>query len=244
MNSVKSRTLKEGLVALRKKLYDNGYLIQTKSWQGKDNPPVFLEILHADLVSKMANKMSEVSIAVNATQPWALQHFKERVSGIPYNPPPSHTNWLKDTDNYLIGDKFSHTYPERLWGSTGKGIRYDNANLDSAIDLLRKDPDTRQCYIPMWFPEDLTAANLGERVPCSFGWHFIKRGKQLHCSYHMRSCDAVRHLHNDLYFANCLAIWVNKEARLDCEMGYLHFSTTSLHCFENDKYALGKLIKE
>jgi thymidylate synthase len=94
----------------------------------------------------------------------------------------------------------------------------------------------------MWFPEDIVAANQGERVPCSFGWHFMERGDELHCSYHMRSCDVVRHLHNDLYFANRLGLWLIQEAGLNCKMGYLHFSSTSLHCFNNDRYTLGRLI--
>jgi len=71
----------------------------------------------------------------------------------------------------------------------------------------------------------------------------LRNGK-LHCSYHMRSCDAIRHLHNDLYFANRLALWLIKECKLrDVVPGQLHFSSTSLHCFVVDKYALGKLVK-
>ena len=27
-------------------------------------------------------------------------------------------------------------------------------------------------------------------------------------------------------------------------MGYLHFSSTSLHCFKNDKYMLNNMVKE
>jgi thymidylate synthase len=244
MNTLYARNLKEGLKGIRKKLLDYGYIVETKTWQGKQNPPDFLEILHANLLVQMSETQEECSELLNALQPWASIHFQERISGIPYNPPPSHKMWLKNTEDFLSGNVFSHTYPERMWGNKNtKGIRFENANLDSAITLLKKDPYTRQCYIPMWFPEDLTAANLGERVPCSFGWHFIKRFNELHCSYHMRSCDAVRHLHNDLYFANSLALWINKEANLQCKMGTLHFSATSLHCFSNDKYTLNKLLK-
>jgi hypothetical protein len=243
MNRVSGRNLKEGLTFLRRLLYNQGYVIKSKSWQGKQDPPSFLEILHADLVVKMSDCAQEASDLSGATQPWAGIHFEERVGGVPLNPPPSHKMWLKSTDDYLSGEAFSHSYPERMWGNAGRhGIRYPDANLDSAVELLKKDPESRQCYIPMWYPEDLTAANLGERVPCSFGWHFLKRGDELHLSYHMRSCDVVRHLHNDLYFANRLALWINDKAGLGCKMGYLHFSSTSLHCFENDRYALSQLI--
>lgn len=231
-------------------LYRNGYTIKTERWQGMEEPPVFLEILHADLVARMSADVAAACVTTKATQPWADEHFAERVSGIPYNPPPSHKRWLKDTDKFM-GKKqkevaFSHSYPERMWCNREKmGIRFKYGNLQDAVELLKKEPHTRQCYIPMWFPEDLTAAVKGERVPCTFGWHFILRGDQLHCSYHMRSCDVVRHLHNDLYFANRLCLWMISEAQLEgVTPGHLHFSSTSLHCFENDRYALKKLIGE
>jgi len=238
--------LKEGLHNLRKKLNDEGYVTETESWQGSSDHPQFLEILHADFVGDMYSDPGVASDELGATQPWADVHFSERVSGIPWNPPPSHVMWLKDTEKYLSGDEaFSHSYPERMWCDTKKdGIRFKIGNLKTAVKLLKKDPTTRQCYIPIWFPEDITAAVQGERVPCTFGWHFMLRNGKLHCSYHMRSCDAIRHLHNDLYFANRLALWLIKECKLgDVVPGQLHFSSTSLHCFVVDKYALGKLVK-
>jgi thymidylate synthase len=248
MNRVSGRDLGEGLLGLRRLLYRNGYTIKTERWQGIEEPPVFIEILHADLVAKMSDDPETASALTKATQPWADEHFGERVSGIPYNPPPSHVRWLKDTDKYMGKDSekaFSHSYPERMWCDRKKnGIRFKYGNLQDAVALLKKEPHTRQCYVPMWFPEDLTAAVKGERVPCTFGWHFLLRGQALHCSYHMRSCDVVRHLHNDLYFANRLCLWLIEESGIDACVGYLHFSSTSLHCFENDRYALKKLIGE
>lgn len=244
MNRVSAENLGEGLYKLRRLLLESGYSIQTASWQGTKEPPTFLEILHADLVAKMSDDPKDASKICQATQPWADTHFEERVGGQPLNPPPSHVMWLKDTDNYLSGQAFSHSYPERMWAPKVPGIRFQTGNLGDAVELLKKDRTTRQCYVPMWFPEDIIAANQGERVPCSFGWHFLVRNNELHCSYHMRACDVVRHLHNDLYFANRLCLWLNKQADLHCEMGYLHFSSTSLHCFLDDKYMLNNMIKQ
>jgi|TARA_Y100000310_G_scaffold71645_1_gene67536 thymidylate synthase len=251
---MRAKDLKEGLYLLRKKLLEQGYEIETERWQGDVNHPSFLEILHADLVVPMAVTADESSDLLEAQQPWADEHFEERVGGIPCNPPPSHVHWLKDTDKYLMDEAFSHSYPERMWQNNGdkaergiltQGIRFNIANLNTAVELLKKEPTTRQCYIPIWFPEDLTAAYMGERVPCTFGWHFMLRGEKLHCSYHMRSCDVMRHLHNDLYFANRLAIWLIKEAELIGTIpGTLHFSSTSLHCFMIDKYSLDKLCAD
>jgi len=243
-NHVLGADLKTGLKELRRILFERGYEIQTERWQGGTDHPEFLEILHADLLCPMTNDAKDASDQLNATQPWADTHFDERVSGIPYNPPPSHSMWLKDTDKYLMDEAFSHSYPERMWCDKERdGIRFKWGNLDTAVELLKKENNTRQCYIPMWFPEDLTAAAQGERVPCTFGWHFMLRHGYLHCSYHMRSCDVVRHLHNDLYFANRLAMWLIEKAGIDAVPGMLHFSSTSLHCFTVDRYSLEQMIK-
>ena len=229
--TMRAKDLKEGLYLLRRKLLLEGDVVETERWQGKTDHPEFLEIIHADLVCPMEETGSDASELLNANQPWASEHFAERVGGEPCNPPPSHIHWLKDTEKYLMEEAFSHSYPERMWQNNGerakagifkKGIRFNIGNLNDAVSLLKKEPTTRQCYIPIWFPEDIIAANLGERVPCTFGWHFMLRNKKLHCAYHMRSCDVMRHLHNDLYFANRLCIWLIKEARLEAVPGDIH----------------------
>ena len=240
------KDLKTGLHILRKALLEHGYEIETERWQGATEHPAFLEILHADMQAQMYDNAEEASTELKASQPWADLHFKERVGGIPCNPPPSHVHWLKDTDKYLMDEAFSHSYPERMWQDRNiqKGIRFNIANLNTAVELLSKEPTTRQCYIPIWFPEDLTAASQGERVPCTFGWHFMLRHGKLHCAYHMRSCDVMRHLHNDLYFANALCLWLIEKTGLDAVPGTMHFSASSLHCFVVDKYGLEQICAD
>jgi hypothetical protein len=247
-NHFESDNLEDGLKALRSKLLTDGYEIKTESWQGKgpDEFPAHLELLHADLIVQMAATAHEASTLLKAAQPWADVHHEERVGGLPLNPPPSHTMWLRDTEKYLSKDQqaFSHSYPERMWcDTTTDGIRFKWGNLQTAVELLKKEPNTRQCYVPMWFPEDSTAALAGERVPCTFGWHFMLRDGKLHCSYHMRSCDVCRHLHNDLYFANRLVLWMIEQSGIDAVPGTLHFSATSLHCFVVDRYVLKNMVK-
>jgi thymidylate synthase len=129
------------------------------------------------------------------------------------------------------------------------GIRFKTADLSSLVRLLNQDRYTRQAYLPIWFPEDLSAALLNERVPCTLGWHFMVRNHdgvdRLHLMYPMRSTDAVRHFHNDVYMANALALWVIDQ--LDgpsVEPGELTMTMSSFHCFENDRYALGLAIKK
>jgi thymidylate synthase len=228
--------MKQIVKKLRDKLVNEGSVVRTTRWQGTTEPPAMVEILHISEKIQMLEDPKEISDAVNAKQPWANIHFKERTQGYPTNPDPSHIMWASTTDDYKSNDKiFSHTYSERLWPKPlYKGIRFDVGDLNTLVDLLAHEPDTRQAYMPMFMHEDVTAALKGERVPCSLGWHFIVRNGKLDIMYTMRSCDAMRHLHNDLYFANKLALWVRDEAKLNVKLGTLHFVATSLHCFQQD----------
>lgn len=224
--------LQEAILSLRKELYYSGEVLTTQNWQGMENPPEFLEILNANFSAQMPSTVEEITEQCKPSLPWAKEHFAERVSGIPYNPPPSHVLWLKDTDKSMKGGKFSHTYPERM-----------HKNLFTLIDLLKKDPSTRQAYLPIWWAGDGELALANERVPCTFGWHWILRDDYLHCFYPMRSCDSIRHFHHDIYFAARLTLWLIEQAGWDAKPGMLTFHAVSFHCFSNDRYALGRLIK-
>ena len=184
--------------------------------------------------------------------PWAEDHFKERVSGQPLNPPPSHAWWpFGNTETHMSAGKFSHSYPERYWPKqageyliSGEyddpdlniGIRFEYGDLEDLVKLLQDRPMTRQAYLPVWFPEDLTAANEKHRCPCSLGYHFLvheeHNGLRMDCSYFMRSCDFVRHFRDDMYLTARLMQWVRD--RVLIRLGDMHVYISSLHCMEGD----------
>lgn len=252
MSNMKS-SLAGAMLYLREELHDNGVDVKTATWQGGDAPDAMIELIHAGFVAPMYADELSATEALAPWQPWASDHFQERTGGLPLNPPPSNAHWAKagSAGDYLSKvdpTKFSHSYPERMWASKvpgfSQGYRFANGDLGHLVEVLRKDPTTRQAYLPLWFPEDITAALDGERVPCTLGYHFMMREGQLHVFYPMRSLDAVRHLHNDLWFVNMLALWVIQQAGLDAVPGLLNFQASSLHCFKNDRYPLSKLIKK
>jgi thymidylate synthase len=177
--------------------------------------------------------------------PWADDHFNERVSGQPLNPPPSEAWWPhaeKSNGKFKSDDKFSHSYPERLWPKSVHspvGIRFEVGDLNDVVNLLHKDPYTRQAVVPLWFPED-TGAVHGQRVPCTLFYRFIMRNDQMHVTYSIRSCDYYRHFRNDCYFTVRLLLWVLDQLRgrnpewVTVRPGLMRMDIGSLHIFEND----------
>lgn len=122
-----------------------------------------------------------------------------------------------------------------LWG-----IRHPYGDLASLVRDLSKEPDTRQAYLPVWFPEDTGDAHKG-RKPCTLGYHFIMRNDRLDVVYYMRSCDLAHHFRDDVYLTIRLARWVLRMCQIlnpqqwgRVKRGKLVMQITSLHMFTND----------
>jgi len=194
--------------------------------------------------------------------PWADNHFEERVCGFPLNPGTQWRMWRlgHPADDFREKDgRFNHNYMERLWPKYAqrvppadtiplmaletldtlqsiRGIRYEYGDLNDVVDLLVRDPMTRQAFIPLFFPEDTGVAHNG-RTPCTLGYHLILRDGTLHMVYYLRSCDVVNHWRNDTYMAIRLLLWFLQELRgcndfwNDIGPGTLTVHITSLHLF-------------
>jgi len=200
---------------------------------------------------------------VKPNLPWADIHFEtERVSGQPINPGESWKLWpgaISAGTMIREQGQYDHSYAERYWPSFAgitpgglieerslggiaplRGVRFVYGDLFDLVELLQKDPQTRQAYLPVWFPEDLAAANQDRRVPCTLGYHFIMRNQELHVVYYMRSCDVVKHFRDDVYLTARLLLWVLEELRkIDAEWDHVYPGTltmhiTSLHLFTAD----------
>ena len=192
--------------------------------------------------------------------PWADNHFLERVGGEPLNPGEEWKRWPWGNKADTFRDKggqFSHTYMERYWpqidmevGRHRQGIRYCYGDLLDVANHLVEQPDSRQAFLPVWFPED-TGVVHRERVPCTLGYHFLQRHGYLHMTYYIRSCDFVRHFRDDLYLSVRLLLWMLDELRSiekianpqalagtyfwpRVKPGMFVFHCVSMHCFEND----------
>lgn len=251
---------------LIRSLLDRGHRIHPNNWQGTDTSTKpeaeMIEILNPFIqVPIMTEDIAELAEDINPDLPWADDHFQERVSGIPYNPPPSSFDWKyakEGNKDFKKAEIFDHTYPERFWPKEANflkvgdekrtGIRYPYGDLHDVIELLRRDPTTRQAFLPIFFPED-TGSVGNIRVPCTIGYHFIMRKNFLHVTYWIRSMDLLRHARNDFYLTVRLLLWVLDRLReldpqtwVDVKPGIFNIQCVSAHCFVGDQMALRKQL--
>jgi thymidylate synthase len=238
--------MKRTIIDLYSKLYSYHIESDNKNWQSikiADNNPL-VEITNVFVNLGSSNDLIKDT---DPNLPWAMDHFEERVNGFPINPGKEYRNWpfyeAKDLDNdrlFRSKGKFSHNYMERYWCSDLKGRRYQYGDLHDVMDRLRKNPNTRQAYLSVWHPED--QSNNDVRVPCTLGYWFYKENGKINITYHIRSCDAVRHLRNDIYMTYRLLQFVCQDI-LE-EPGNMYMWIGSLHCFKSDLYYINKYVRD
>lgn len=256
----------KAIEAVRQKFINTNQIVRTEKWQGIPLEHDMRECLNVYFQSFMTSDIDKLVKDIKPNLPWADLHFEERVSGIPSNPGESYKVWPfygRDKEMRNANDKFTHTYQERFWpviaGRLGEanhfkafdpnmGIRYRYGDLNDLMTLLAKEPLTRQAYLPIFFPED-TGAIHGGRIPCTIGYHFIRRDNYLHIKYYIRSCDYLRHFRDDIYLAVKLVLWVIeglKNYKLsqgkwdNVKPGIFTMDITSLHIFNNEITLLEK----
>ena len=250
----------EAIKWAKEELFHHGYPVKTEKWQGVEAPDVMWETMNLSFQFFIPHTVEELVTEIRPNLPWADEHFEERIGRLPLNPPPSHVNWpfaQKNNEKFGGTTQFSHTYPERIWPKRApmdtegnvspselSGIRFNYGDFGDVLDLLEKEPYTRQAFLPIWFPED-TGTVHGERVPCTIGYHFMRRENWLHMVYYIRSCDYVRHFRDDIYLACKKLMWLldnlkrrDPERWKDVTPGYYAMHITSLHCFNNEKMIL------
>lgn len=258
----KFKNFKDAINYATDKLKNESYNVHTEKWQAKDikDDPKFtmIETLNTSFSCDIDPNIDVLKEQIKPNVAWADEHIQERLSGIPHNPPPSHVRWpYAQKNNAEFGglEKFSHTYPERIWpkyrnvASDGTildeepimGFRYRYGDFNDVVELMYREPLTRQAYLPLWFPED-TGAVEGQRVPCTLGYHFMMRDNKLHVVYGIRSCDFFRHFRDDIYLCARKLLWLLDRLREkdpatwnNVVPGTLTMHITSLHIWALEK---------
>lgn len=256
MNIKTFNNFKEVFEDIENKFNNEAHGIKTEKWQGIKLNFKMKEIFNFSFSVPLINfNFDNFKEEIKPNLPWAENHFLERVRGEPLNPGLEWKNWpyASSANNFRTEkEKFTHTYMERYWPKYANnqgnipngGIRYDYGDLNDVIQLLKKEPLTRQAFLPVWFPED-TGVSHGGRVPCSIGYQFIRRFNYLHVVYWLRSCDYIRHFRDDIYLTTRLTMFILQNLKKqkeweEVEMGYYTQHTTSLHIFNSDFELLKK----
>lgn len=172
--------------------------------------------------------------------------------------------------------RFNHTYMERLWPKFARrtpegmlpskignnprhypaldprpkfGLAHHYGDLQDLVELLVREPFTRQAYIPLFFPEDTGYGDGGRKV-CTLGYQILVRldhrgTPRAHIWYPLRSCDLIRHWPDDCYLAVRLLLWIIGRCREADDKFWQHVTPgtfamhmTSLHIFANDMIKL------
>ncbi len=160
---------------------------------------------------------------------WCNAEFKERVQPQAGNPGEAwkirESVWTRFLDPR---GKFDYTYSDRL--------NY-TLNLDRIIRELAENPDTRQAWLPIFWPEDVCRMRSDKRIPCSLGYHFMVRDGQVNLTYIQRSADLVQHFGNDVMLAWMMMEHVTLSLMnmgIKIKLGYLTHHIFSLHTYKKD----------
>lgn len=167
---------------------------------------------------------------------WAKAEFEERVTlWDNFKNPGKAYKIREDLWGPLLNKegKFDYTYNQRLNHFSLAFV----PNIVWVIEELGKNPDSRQCVLPIYSLDDVQYIGGRKRVPCSMYYNFLIREnasgeKQLNICYHQRSSDFVTHFGNDVWLAWMLM--VNIADIIGVKPGYLYHTIDSLHSYKKD----------
>ena len=167
-------------------------------------------------------------------------------------------NWKKDYASaefqwYLSGDqnikKLGELYGKvpAIWKRMANKLGQVNSNygyqweryqqLDKVIEMLRRDPNTRQAAISIYDGKEIVRYHSD--TPCTYAIQFTVVNNRLNMCVTMRSNDLWYGFCNDQYCFARLQQLVSEET--DYELGsYYHFAH-NLHLYEKD---LGKFVSQ
>lgn len=105
-----------------------------------------------------------------------------------------------------------------------------HSQLGYVIDLLRRDPSSRQAVITLWEPG--VDSKPGRDIACNNWLHFLARDGELHLHVGIRSNDVIWGWSGINTFEWSVLLEV-VAGLTDLEMGKLHFSVSSEHLYEH-----------
>jgi thymidylate synthase len=174
----------------------------------------------------------EVSPAYAAAEVlWTLSGSSDGRAMLPYAPK-FVERYCHDDDGYAYW-----AYGERIMAGWEVSENPDSrSQLERAIDLLKRDPTSRQAVVSIWQPHDLSVAEhepsmqKEKVVPCSQLFQLLLREGRLHMLTYTRSNDVWLGMPYDVFTFTCLQRVV--AAHLGCGVGLYRHMVGSAHLYE------------
>jgi thymidylate synthase len=215
-------------------MHEMSQIVKPKSMQNKDiegdDDYITKEIQHyIYTLTGLDDPKNLFLFEDEAARLWCAEEFKERINTGQRNPGDAWKLRRKVWEPFLnLFGRFDYTYSGRL--------NYTE-NLALIIKELAANPDTRQTWLPIFWPEDVRKMRSDQRIPCSLGYHFMIREGQLNLTYIQRSADLAQHFGNDVMLAWLMMEYVTNQLLLlgvDIKIGYLTHHVFSLHTYKKD----------
>ena len=221
-------TMTEAVDEIERDIAEMGIHVHTATMQNKvikDNDD--FSTMEVQNYSFTVLDLKDKDQVVGSDLMWCRSEFGERVSGQEKNPGSAWKLRRSTWEPFLKRNgTMDYTYADRY--------SFDNTQFAHVIDILKKDPDSRQAILHMHFPEDVLKATDMEnpvRIPCSMYYQFMIRRGKLDVIYNMRSSDYDTHFFNDIWLADELRNYVAKE--INMEPGLFSMNVGSLHRYKN-----------
>ena len=224
-------------------LWEMGAIVTPKTYQNKviegNEDFITKELICEQYVLTSLDQEEMLFIYDKQSKPWAKAELRERIGMKPLNPGEAYRIREHLWEEFLSSQgTFDYTYSERF---------NHNNNFENLIELLKRDPDTRQGILPVFSLDDPAVSGGKKRIPCSMYYDFLIRkdvnGESvLHVNYHQRSCDFVAHFGNDVWLAYKTMMYI--AGRLNIKPGYLTHTIDSLHTYKRDWIKLKNSLNE
>ena len=140
-------------------------------------------------------------------------------------------------------DRFAEPGTTTAFGAYGHRIanNADEDQLRYAATKLMTKPDTRQCVITLWRPDDLLEEDRRD-LPCTVCLQYIVQDKHLHVCTYMRSNDAWLGFPYDIFCFTGLQMLM--AGTLGLQLGtYTHF-VGNMHLYAKNEDAAQEAISQ
>jgi Thymidylate synthase len=203
---------KETREEIKRDLKEMGIKVYPHSCQNKQGEFETQEIRNYDYT--ILNPDPKEILSYSKDKEWCMEEATERFSGIRVNPGLAWRLRYDYWKQFAIDEDGTqdYTYPERF-NPVGDDDMVIN-QIDSVARELVDNPDSRQCYISIWEPQDIQYLGGIKRIPCSLGYLVQVREGVLHITYMQRSCDFYEHYVNDVALAVMLGIEIAHRIKL------------------------------